>query len=244
MLERLAPRGFRIKQVQQFNISSFLEGENWSEEETQLALIHISSRAVYPASELETTRWIKENSAICEVTGYDIRKITKDKLYGIAKKLYSVEDDLEQYLSHSTNHLFEIEDKIVFYDLTNTYFEGCKMGSELAKFGRSKEKRSDAKFVVFELVVNAEGFIKNSSILEGNMLDAASLEGIINKLGVKTSPNQKVFVVFDAGITTEENLKMVAAKGFNYLCASRSNNKSYKCDADAPIVTITDNKKQ
>jgi hypothetical protein len=27
--------------------------------------------------------------------------------------------------------------------LTNTYFEGRKQGSVLAKFGRSKEKRSD-----------------------------------------------------------------------------------------------------
>ena len=39
------------------------------------------SRAVYPASELATTRWIKENSAVCELTGYDIDKISKDKLY-------------------------------------------------------------------------------------------------------------------------------------------------------------------
>lgn len=230
--------------VEQLNIASFLKDKNWSDEETQLALTHIISRAVYPASELETTRWIKENSAICEVTGYDIERVTKDKLYGIAKKLYSVKDDLEQHLSHRTNHLFDIEDKIVFYDLTNTYFEGRKKDSELAKFGRSKEKRSDAKLVVLGLVVNAEGFIKNSSILEGNMSDAASLEGMINKLGVRTSPSQKVLVVFDAGIATEENLKLVANKGFDYLCVSRSDLKSYKCDADVPLVTITDNKKQ
>lgn len=52
----------------------------------------------------------------------------------------------------------------MFYDLTNTYFEGRKTGSALAKFGRSKEKRTDAKLVVLALVVNPEGFIKYSAI--------------------------------------------------------------------------------
>lgn len=37
-------------------------------------------------------------------------------------------------------------------DLTNTYFEGRKVSSELAAFGRSKEKRSDCKLVVLALV--------------------------------------------------------------------------------------------
>ena len=92
------------------------------------------------------------------------RKITKDKLYSIAKKLYGVKDELERHLSLRTNELFDIEDKIVLYDLTNTYFEGRKQGSKLAKFGRSKEKRSDAKLVVLALVINPQGFIKYSSI--------------------------------------------------------------------------------
>jgi len=37
--------------------------------------------------------------------------------------------------------LFNLSDKIIFYDFTNTYFEGRKIDSELAQFGRSKEKR-------------------------------------------------------------------------------------------------------
>jgi hypothetical protein len=75
--------------------------------------------------------------------------------------------------------LFDIEDKIILYDLTNTYFEGRMKDSEPARFGRSKEKRSDAKIVVPALVVNPESFIKYSSILEVNMNDAATFEGMI-----------------------------------------------------------------
>jgi len=134
--------------IGQLRIASFLEQQGWNDPDIRLALTHIISRAVYPASELKTTRWIKENSAVCEVTGFDIEKVTKDQLYRIGTKLYNEKNALEQYLSFRTNELFDIEDKIMLYDLTNTYFEGRKTGSALAKFGRSKEKRSDAKLVV------------------------------------------------------------------------------------------------
>jgi hypothetical protein len=231
--------------TEQLQIRSFLEHQGWNDQDIRLAQTHIISRAVYPASEYETSRWIQDNSAICEVTGYDIEKMSKDKLYSIAKKLYTVKDELEQYLSLRTNELFDIEDKIVLYDLTNTYFEGRKQGSKLAKFGRSKEKRSDAKLVVLALVINPQGFIKYSAILEGNMSDPKTLEGMINKLRVKTSDTaKKALVVIDAGIATEDNLKMIREKGYDYMCVSRSTLKQYSQEANAPTVTVTDNKKQ
>jgi len=231
--------------TEQLQIRTFLEGQGWSDQDIRLAQTHIISRAVYPASEYETYRWIKENSAICEVTGYDIGKVTKDRLYSIAKKLYAQKDTLEQHLSLTTNELFDIEDKIMLYDLTNTYFEGRKQGSILGKFARSKEKRSDAKLVVLALVINPEGFIKYSAILEGNMSDPKSLEDMINNLRLKTSSSaKKALVVIDAGIATEDNLKMIRDMGYDYMCVSRSTLKNYILEADAPTVTVTDNKKQ
>jgi hypothetical protein len=231
--------------MNQLQISSFLERQGWNQHDIKLAQSHIISRAVYPASELETTRWIKENSSVCEVTGYDIDKVTKDQLYRISKKLYSEKEAMEQHLSIRTNELFDIEDKIMLYDLTNTYFEGRKIGSKLAKFGRSKEKRSDAKLVVLALVVNPEGFIKYSSILEGNMADSKTLEGMIENLRIKTSSSaKKALVVIDAGIATDQNLSMIKEKGYDYMCVSRSSLKNYNIEAGASTVTVTDNKKQ
>jgi len=231
--------------MEQLRITSFLKRQDWDEEDIKLAQSHIISRAVYPASELETTRWIKENSSVCELTGYDINAITKDRLYHISKKLYSEKDALEQHLSVRTNELFDIEDKIILYDLTNTYFEGRKLDSKIAKFARSKEKRNDAKLVVLALVVNPEGFIKYSSVLEGNIADSKTLEGMINKLRIKTSGSaKKALVVIDAGIATEENLEMIKAKGYDYLCVSRSNLKNYETEAGATTLSVTDNRKQ
>ena len=89
----------------QLNLSSLLASKGWSKDQIQLAATQVISRAVYPASEYKTTNWIKENSAICELTGYDAEKITKDKLYQSALSLYQIKDDLEQHLSHRTNEL-------------------------------------------------------------------------------------------------------------------------------------------
>lgn len=213
--------------LEELGISQMLAAAGFTEEQIQLAATQIVSRAVYPASELKTASWIKENSAIGELTGYDCGKITKDKLYESALRLYTVKGQMEQHLSHRTNELFDISDKIVLYDLTNTYFEGQYNGSELAKYGRSKEKRNDAKLVVLALVVNIYGFIKYSGIHQGNMADCKNLSLMIDKLSRRTNAPNPV-VVMDAGIATEENLAMIRAKGYHYLCVSRTKLKDYQ----------------
>jgi len=231
--------------LDQLQLDSFLEKKGWNDRDINLAKTHLIARTVYPASELRTSKWIKENSSVCEISGADIKKITKDQLYRITNKLYDVKNSLENHLSVRTNELFDIEDKIILYDLTNTYFEGRKEHSSLAKFGRSKEKRSDAKLVVLALVINVEGFIKYSSILEGNMADSKTLEGMINELRVKTSvSSKKALIVIDAGIATEDNLKMIVSKGYDYLCVSRASLTKYTINADAKTVSVYDNKKR
>jgi hypothetical protein len=76
-----------MQALEQLGIKNFLFDKGWSEEQCNLALTHIISRATYPASELRTAAWIKENSAVCELTGYPEKAITKDKLYGISHRL-------------------------------------------------------------------------------------------------------------------------------------------------------------
>lgn len=229
----------------QLGIGNFLQQEGWSEDKISLAATHIISRAVYPASELKTVSFIKENSAISEITGIDKVKITKDILYGISHKLYKVKASLEQHLSKRTNELFDLEDKIILYDLTNTYFEGRMLDSKIAKFGRSKEKRNDARIVVLAVVINREGFLKYSNIFEGNMADCKTLGSVIDALSRQTSfSGRKPIVVIDAGIATDGNIAMLKSKGYDYMCVSRSSLKEYHADTIATPVQIKDKKDQ
>ncbi|MCY7423016.1 MAG: IS1634 family transposase [Chitinophagaceae bacterium] len=212
----------------QLKLNELFENLGWSEEKIQLAMTQVISRAVYPCSELATSKWIKDNSAICDITGYDLHKITKDKLYQSALDLYQHKAAIEKHLSTTTNELFDLQDRIMLYDLTNTYFEGNKRHSQLAMYGRSKEKRSDAKLVVLAMVINIEGFIKYSAIHEGNYADTSDITALIEKLSSNTSTSAKPIVVMDAGIATEKNLATLTRQGYKYVVVSRSKLKDYK----------------
>lgn len=229
----------------QLKIDYYLKTRGWNDEQISLAATHIISRTVHPASELKTVSWIKENSAVCELTGYDPEKVTKDKLYEISKKLYQEKAGLENHLSRCTNDLFNLQDKIILYDLTNTYFEGRMNSSQLAKFGRSKEKRSDAKLIVLAVVINAEGFLKYSDIFEGNTSDCSTLKTVIIALNQRAGyTSGKPIIVMDAGIATEANIQFLKDEKYDYLCVSRSNLKDYKADTGSSPVQIYDKKNQ
>ncbi|MBC8006303.1 MAG: IS1634 family transposase [Verrucomicrobia bacterium] len=244
-IRELGAESLCYQALRQLGIESYLKSRGWDDDQVNLGATHIISRTVYPASELKTVSWIKENSAVCELTGYDIEKVTKDKLYEISKKLYQEKSGLENHLSRCTNELFNLQDKIILYDLTNTYFEGRMNSSRLTKFGRSKEKRSDAKLIVLAVVINSEGFLKYSDIFEGNTSDCSTLKTVITKLNQRAYyPIGKPIIVMDAGIATEANIKFLKDEKYDYLCVSRSNLKHYKADTDSLPVQIYDKKNQ
>ena len=59
-----------------------------------------------------------------------------------------------------------------------------------------------------------------------------------------TAETQKPIVVIDAGIATEENLKRITDRGFDYVCVSRSSLKKYTVAEDSVPVTVFDHRKR
>lgn len=219
--------------VEQLEISDYLSQQGCEEKEIQIGLSHLIARAVYPASEHKTAQWMRENSSVLELHNLETSKINRHHLYQASKMFYALKDGIERYLSKRTNELFDLNDKIILYDLTNTYFEGRKVGSDIAKYGRSKEKRSDAKIVALALVTNSEGFVKYSKIYRGNISDSTTLKQTVEDLSASTSTTgRKPIVVIDAGISTEDNLKMLKSEGYDYLCVTRSKLRDYKLNTE------------
>ena len=70
------------------------------------------------------------------------------------------------------------------------------------------------------------------------------VDNLIARNPVGVSEDQKVLVVIDAGIASQENLDLIKARGYNYLCVSRKALTDYTVDADARTVTVYDSKKQ
>jgi transposase len=225
--------------AKRLKLENVLLEHGFDREETALALTQVIARAVHPGSELSTAKWIRERSAVCTLSGYPSEMISKDRLYAGALKLFEKKEELENHLSGRTSELFGLEDKIIIYDLSNTYMEGAVRHSRIAKFGRSKEKRNDCKLIVLALVINAEGFPKHYSLFEGNMSDSKSLIHIVESLNRKTCRNNKnrQTVVVDAGIATEENLKMLRDEHYDYICVSRKKLIDYSpVDGVEPVI--------
>ncbi|MCF6283710.1 MAG: IS1634 family transposase [Candidatus Hydrogenedentes bacterium] len=233
--------------LEELKLGQFLENLGWEPIWVNRAMIHIISKGVYPVSEHKTEQWIRENSGISSLFSMESEKISRHHLYEVSRRLYSIKEELESFLSKKTNELFDLEDKIILYDLTNTYFEGRKENSDLAAYGRSKEKRSDCKLLSLALVSNAEGFIKYSKIYKGNIGECKTLEQTVDYLSESTLKNtrevfNKPLVVMDAGISSEENLKMLKEKGYDYLCVTRSKLKDYEVLEDSKPLILTDNR--
>jgi hypothetical protein len=51
--------------------------------------------------------------------------------------------------------------------------------------------------------------------------------------------NEKTLVVIDAGISTEENLNLLKAKGFNYLCENINPKTARKQQPNKKYITIS-----
>lgn len=238
-----------LQAIRELQIDTFLRHEGWSERKINSTLASLIIRTVYSPSEWAALRILDENSAAMELlTGQFGDSPTQREVYAAAPSLYALKDKLERHLCSRTDSLFNLTNRVMLFDLTNFYFEGSKPGSKKAKFGRSKEKRSDCRLLVLALAINTEGFIRYSSILAGNTADPDSLpamvDSIISKNPVSPNPHQKVMVVIDAGIATEANLELLKERGYNYLCVSRTKLKDYTLKDEGCSVTVFDSRKR
>ncbi len=108
-------------------------------------------------------------------------------------------------------------------DLTNVYLEGVAQGNTLAKYGRSKEKRSDCRLVTLALLVDEYGFPVLSHVYGGNQSEPETLGDILARLEESTSMLAgTVTFVRDRGIATRENIALMQNHGYAYLVVERS----------------------
>lgn len=197
------------------------------------SLISIAAKAIYASSEHKTSQILDMNSELASCYGYE-EKITHKQLYAVSDLLFKNKSNIDKYLYNKITNLFDIDDKLVIFDISNTYFETRKAESKIAKHGRSKEKRNDCPLVVFTGVINSQGFIRHSRIYEGNKADMTTISDMISDLENHSSSATNHTVVIDAGIADDKNLEELNSKGYKYVCVSRTRIKNYPVDISKP----------
>ena len=220
--------------LEKFQLASLFKDMGMSRLQIKMALIAIASKAIYRTSEYKTSQILSMNSSLNECFNHN-KDITHKQLYAAADLLYQHKEQIDTYLYRRITNMFGIKDKLVIFDISNTYFETRKAKSKIATYGRSKEKRYDCPLVVFTGVINAEGFIRHSRIYEGNKADNATLSDMVEDLKRYSNAHTQHTIVIDAGIANDKNLEYLNKAGYNYVCVSRKRIKDYKLDNTKPI---------
>jgi transposase len=178
----------------------------------------IAARLLAPASERATHVWLQRETALDDLMDAHFEPLSRDRVYKVSDMLLRNKDEIERYLRDRERHLFNLDEKILLYDLTNTFFEGSGKYNPKAHFGLSKEKRSDCPLVTLALLMDGDGFPKKSHVLDGNVSEPGTLSKILP--GISTT-SRKPVVVTDAGIGTEENVQWLTLNGYAYVVVSR-----------------------
>lgn len=217
--------GFSV--FKELGLDRFLKNLHLTEQQVQLAQLSVVGRLVHPASELNTAAWARHLSAIDELIGADFSHLSHNALYRISDTLFEHKEPLESYLARTEKGLFHLEEKIILYDLTNTYFEGRALTNSKARRGRSKDKRTDCPLLTLGMVIDEQGFPKTSRILPGNVAEPETLQQFLTALRGEPSaqqgqPGRGLTVVMDAGIATESNLILLKEQGYHYIVVARN----------------------
>ena len=233
-----------IKQaMERLGFAEIFAESGMSTEDIDIAQMLLTAKAIHPSSELESERWLDESSATKELFT-TIGKISRYKLYKAATQMYNNKADIENKLYSKVTNIFSNKSKIIIYDLTNMYFEGQMLSSKKANFGRSKQKQSGSKLIGLALSIDSLGFVRYSRFYEGNISEPGTfkemLEGVVSQMDTQ---GEKPVVVMDAGIATEDNLKILRSDkyGYDYVCVSRTIPKQYDKLTDK-ATAISDNR--
>jgi hypothetical protein len=233
-----------VKQAfEKLGIDEILSNIGLTANQIKIAQLLLSAKLLHPSSELETERWLSENSAAQELYQLD-ENISRYKLYKLADIMYNNKELIDRTLYSNITDLFSGKNKIVIFDLTNMYFTGQMQGSEKAEFGRSKQKQTGSRLIGLALSIDSTGNVRYSKFYKGNISEPGTFATMIKDVSSQfSSDNQVPVVVMDAGIATEENLALLRSDKYkyDYVCVSRTIPKEYE-KLTENAQSITDNR--
>jgi transposase len=165
-------------------------------------------RCLDPGSYLSAVEWF-ETTTCNLLLDMEPSQINESRFYRELTAIEKQKEKIEQWLYKTLKNRNEKSMRIVFYDLTDSYFEGRKC--PIAKPGRTKANGFREKRIVLSLLVNSEGYPFSWKILEDYTADVSTLTKNTD-LWQKQFNFSKIILVFDRGMVSDENLLNLETK--------------------------------
>lgn len=195
-----------------------------SERARKLSCLMIMNRVLAPCSEHAMPDWIRR-TALSDILGDDFDALSDDQLYRNLDVLYPERARIETILARNEQTLFNLDQTVLLYDLTSTYFEGQTAKNWKAKMGYSRDKRPDCDQVVIGLVVNRDGFPLAHEVFEGNTHDSTTVAQMLDLLDKRIGLEAGQTVVVDRGMAYDKNLEEIRSRQLHYLVATRQSQR-------------------
>ena len=142
--------------------------------------------------------------------------LNKDRLYRALDRLLVHKAAIEAHLARRAGELFAIDNEVLLYDVTSTYFEGEAEANALAQRGYSRDHRGDRKQVLIALVVTFDGFPLGYEVFAGNIHDSKTLQTIVATMEARHGMLGRVWIA-DRGMASRENLAWLRSTGRRYI---------------------------
>jgi transposase len=182
----------------------------------KMAAVLVAARFCEPSSELHIAEDWYRRTALCDLLQLGDEEVNKDRLYRGLDHLLEHKTALEAHLSERCGELFAIQNEVLLYDVTSTYFEGQAEANPQAQRGYSRDHRPDCKQVCIALVVTFDGFPLGYEVFAGNTHDSKTLQTIVATMEARHGTLGRVWIT-DRGMASAENLAWLRSTGRRYI---------------------------
>jgi transposase len=182
----------------------------------KMAALLVAARFCAPSSELHIAEDWYRRTALCDLLQIGDEEVNKDRLYRALDHLLMHKQALEAHLSKRCGELFAVQNEVLLYDVTSTYFEGQADGNPQAQRGYSRDHRPDCKQVCIALVVTFDGFPLGYEVFAGNTHDSRTLQTIVATMEARHGMLGRVWIA-DRGMASADNLAWLRQTGRRYI---------------------------
>lgn len=192
-----------------------------SAEKFMAAVTAILTRRLYPrndASERSTHLWYLDDV-------YLPGKIflTDEDFYRSLDVLIAGKDEIEKKYYEQNLNLFNGKLDLVLFDTTSIYYwgdEGPATQDDLLQYGFSKDGKGNLKQLIVGVLMTSDGVPIAHEVFAGNTADVNSFSRIVTILKEKYQID-KVILIADRGMVSEQNLVHLEQSGLSYIAGIR-----------------------
>ncbi len=190
----------------------------------------VIARLAFPLSKLKTIDYLYRYQGVL----LDI-----DAIYRFLDKLNNqLKDQAERIAFAHTLKVLDGNISIVFYDMTTLYFEASDE-DDLRKTGFSKDGKHQNPQIYLGLLVGLGGYAIGYDIFEGSIYEGHTLIPFIEKITAKFNLDKPI-VVADAGLLSNDNIKALEERNYEYIIGARLKNELEKIKQEILARQLSD----